>query len=129
MVDMLNQAAPQQSAFWAPLFQNGSLPDNALFKARIENTPSENAQAIPFQNNGPGHLFESFGDTLGKAVEGVNTIHNQANHEVEAYATGQQTELHQVILAVGKAETAMQLTVQIRNKMIDAYHEITRMQV
>jgi flagellar hook-basal body complex protein FliE len=127
MVNILNPAQAQQSAIWAPLFQNAQQPEHAVLTARIQNEPAENA-AHP-ANNGPGQLFESFGDTLGKAMDGVNTIQNAANQQAEAYATGEQTELHQVIMAVGKAETAMQLTVQIRNKMIDAYHEITRMQV
>ncbi|MEB3206349.1 MAG: flagellar hook-basal body complex protein FliE [Vampirovibrionales bacterium] len=127
MVNILNSAQAQESAVWAPIFQNGQLPEHAVLTARIQNEPAQ--QATHLTNHGPGQLFESFGDTLGKAMDGVNTIQNEANQQAEAYATGQQTELHQVIMAVGKAETAMQLTVQIRNKMIDAYHEITRMQV
>jgi len=128
MVNMLQQGS-SASPLWAPLFQDGQLPNHALFKARIENDPADHASPSIMPNNGPGHLFESFGDTLGKVVDGVNTIQKDANTEVEAYATGQQTEVHQVILALGKAETAMQLSVQIRNKMIEAYHEVTRMQV
>jgi len=43
--------------------------------------------------------------------------------------TGEEIELHQVMLAAQKAELALELTLTVRNKVVEAYQEIMRMQV
>ena len=44
-------------------------------------------------------------------------------------ATGQNTDIQQVVLAVEKANMALQTSVQVKNKVVDAYTEIMHMQV
>lgn len=77
----------------------------------------------------PGEALNSFGDILKKSLGEVNTLQNQAAEATETYATGGPVELHQVMIAVEKAELSLELTAQIRNKMLSAYQEITRMGV
>jgi flagellar hook-basal body complex protein FliE len=71
----------------------------------------------------------SFGDTLNQAVEDVNALQNEAGKAVERMVTGEATDLHEVMIAVEKAKTSFDLLMEIRNKAMDAYREIMRMQV
>ncbi len=72
---------------------------------------------------------EGFGDFLKEAINKVNSAQIQAEEMVSNFTVGNDVQLHQVIIATEKASLALQLTMQIRNKAIDAYQEIMRMQV
>jgi flagellar hook-basal body complex protein FliE len=69
-----------------------------------------------------------FADALGRLIEGVEQTTAEANGAVSAMLnkTG---EVHDAMIALHHAETALQLTVQIRNKLVHAYQEIMRMPV
>ncbi len=71
----------------------------------------------------------SFQNSLLDAIREVNDIQLQADEMARALAAGQAAELHQVMLAAEKANLSLQFTLQVRNKIIDAYQEIMRMQV
>jgi flagellar hook-basal body complex protein FliE len=72
---------------------------------------------------------KTFGETLKKFVDDVNDLQVQADESIEKLATGEITDVHQVMLAVDEANTAMEFMLEIRNKIVDAYQEIMRMQV
>lgn len=80
-------------------------------------------------NENVGNVLNSFGDVLKSQMENINTLDAQANQAKETYAVGGDIELHNVMLAVEKADMALQLAMQVRNKMIGAYQEITRMNI
>ena len=71
----------------------------------------------------------SFGETLQKAITDVNTLQSEAGKAVEKMVGGEAVDLHDVMIAVEKARTSFDLLMEIRNKTIDAYREIMRMQV
>lgn len=71
----------------------------------------------------------SFGETIKKAVSGVSDLENNANEIATKLAAGDAVEIHQAMIAMQKASTALQFTIQVRNKVVEAYHEIMRMQV
>jgi flagellar hook-basal body complex protein FliE len=72
---------------------------------------------------------ESFSDTLKKFVNDVNSLQNQASESIEKLSTGEIKDVHQVMIAVEEAGTAMEFMVEIRNKIVEAYQEIMRMPV
>lgn len=72
---------------------------------------------------------EGFGKILKEAINKVNSAQVEAQQMAKEFALGNDVELHQVIIATEKASLALQLTMQIRNKAIDAYQEIMRMQI
>ncbi len=76
----------------------------------------------------PGAAGESFGDVLGKALAGVDSLQRDADRSAEQVALGG-GNLHETALALEKADTAMRLAVKVRNKIVDAYQEIMRMSV
>ncbi|MDY0116076.1 MAG: flagellar hook-basal body complex protein FliE [Sulfurimonadaceae bacterium] len=72
---------------------------------------------------------EGFAEQLKSALKEVNTIQEQSEVAVADIATGQVKDLHQAALAIGKAETSMQLMLEIRNKALSAYKELGRTQL
>ena len=72
---------------------------------------------------------ESFGSTLKKFVEDVNSLQNQMDTKIEKLATGEITDVHEVMIAVENANTAMEFMLEIRNKIVEAYQEVMRMPV
>ena len=75
---------------------------------------------------GPG---KGFGEILRDALASVNRLQVEAERHAEALATGEAADLHSVMIATAKADLALQLTLQVRNRVIEAYQEISRMQV
>ena len=71
----------------------------------------------------------SFGATLNKAISDVNALQHEAGKAVEKMVVGENVDLHDVMIAVEKAKTSFDLLMEIRNKTIEAYREIMRMQV
>jgi flagellar hook-basal body complex protein FliE len=72
---------------------------------------------------------KSFADTLQDAIGSVNELQNQANKGAQDLATGRTDNVQEVMIATEKADIALKLMVQVRNKIIDAYQEIMKMQV
>ena len=72
---------------------------------------------------------KSFGQLLSDALNNVNDLQQKADQASSDLATGRIEDISQVVIAAEKAAVALQLTVQVRNKMLDAYQEMMRMQV
>jgi len=72
---------------------------------------------------------KSFGEFLTQALGEVNKLQNDSAKASFDLAAGKLQDISQVTIAAEKATIAMQLTMQVRNKMIDAYQEVMRMQV
>lgn len=72
---------------------------------------------------------QSFADTLKSAVNSVNELSHEANTQVQKLATGETKNIPEVMIASEKASVAFKLMLQVRNKIIDAYQEVMKMQV
>ncbi len=77
----------------------------------------------------PTSVAESTGKFFGELVGKVNDLQLQADSEIQKLATGESKGLHEVMLAVEKSGIAFQFLNQVRNKAIESYQEIMRMQV
>jgi len=82
----------------------------------------------PSASSGPESV-SSFADTLKQALGEVNRLQVEADQASVALVTGGAKDLHQVVIATEKAGLALQLAIQVRNKVLEAYQEIMRMQV
>lgn len=71
---------------------------------------------------------ESFVDTLNKLIQDVSETHKESAKLVEDFIKGEPVELHEVMIAAEKAKTSFQLLLEIRNRFIDFYREVLRMQ-
>lgn len=71
----------------------------------------------------------SFKEFLKESIEKVNELQQNSKKLSEMFALGKVDNLHQVMISVEKASLALQLSIQIRNKLLDAYNELMRMQI
>lgn len=71
----------------------------------------------------------SFDETLQKFIQDVDKLQKNAAQSTERLLTGELEDIHQVMLAMEEASTSFQLMMEMRNKILDAYREVMRMQV
>lgn len=71
----------------------------------------------------------SFKNTLGSFVNDVNQMQLKADKSIEDFATGKITNMHEVMISMKKAEMSFQFLMETRNKLVEAYREVSRMQV
>ena len=71
----------------------------------------------------------SFGSMLDGAIAGVDGKMRSAASEQAKVLTGETNNLHQAMIAMQEASTAFSLMVEVRNKLVESYQEIMRMQV
>ena len=71
----------------------------------------------------------SFGGVLAKMVDEANTADRTASAKVDALAAGASDDLHGTMISVKEAEISMKLVGSVRNKLLDAFHEIWRTSV
>jgi flagellar hook-basal body complex protein FliE len=76
----------------------------------------------------PGTASPGFADALRKAVDAVESTTGDANTAIGRMLDGT-GDVHEAVIALQKADTTLQLTVQIRNKIVQAYQDIMRMSI
>jgi flagellar hook-basal body complex protein FliE len=72
---------------------------------------------------------QDFGKTLMDAIKEVNASQSESREMQGALMAGQPVDVDDVMIAMERASISMQLTMQVRNKVLEAYQEISRMQV
>jgi flagellar hook-basal body complex protein FliE len=78
---------------------------------------------------GATDLAKSFGQFLNDQVSQLNNQSNEVDQLNNQFVQGKLSDVHQLMIASEKATLGLQLTVQVRNKVVEAYQEIMRMQV
>lgn len=94
-------------------------------------------EMTPVKMSAQSHLGETkveapvktFGEVLVDAVKKTNELQLESDRLNAALAAGRVDDVSQVVVAAQKAELAIQLTLQLRNRATSAYQEIMRMQV
>jgi flagellar hook-basal body complex protein FliE len=71
----------------------------------------------------------NFGELLHSALNRVGALQSEADRAVEGLTLGRQTDIHSTMIAVEKAGIAMELALQIRNKLLSAYETLMRQQI
>ena len=72
---------------------------------------------------------QDFGAWLASAVGDVNQQLARADQSLQQLAAGETQNLHQVMIALEEARIGVQLVVQVRNRLLEAYQEVLRMQM
>jgi len=73
-------------------------------------------------------LGSSFGEALGRLIDNVEQTSADANTAVTGMMD-KSTDVHDAMIALQREELSLQLSVQIRNKLVSAYQEIMRMPI
>jgi flagellar hook-basal body complex protein FliE len=71
----------------------------------------------------------TFPSLLGEAIRGVEQVRQTAHAGVEKFLAGENEDVHQTVMDVQKAELSFELFLQVRNKVVQAYQEVMRMQL
>lgn len=77
------------------------------------------------KTNGEG----GFGEVLNNAINKLNQTQIKADETMQGFLVGDVQDIHQVTIAMQEAKLTMQLAVEVRNKIVEAYQEISRMQL
>lgn len=78
---------------------------------------------------GGGSEGTGFADTLSDAIERVDQSQKVADEQVEAFIAGEQENLHEVMISMNEAKLHFQLMTEVRNRMLETYQELSRMQI
>ena len=80
---------------------------------------------IPVQGSGQG---PSFAETLEKALGQVSDLQTNAQDTISAFLRGEAVEVHEVMAATEEAGIALEMLIEVRNKLTEAYRSIINMQ-
>ncbi|KIL39249.1 flagellar hook-basal body protein FliE [Gordoniibacillus kamchatkensis] len=78
---------------------------------------------------GASNVAKSFGAFLNGAIDDLNRQQSTVDQLNQQFVKGELSDVHQLTIASEKASLGLQVAVQVRNKVIEAYQEIMRMQV
>jgi flagellar hook-basal body complex protein FliE len=76
-----------------------------------------------------GSSSASFSSLLGNLVQEVNSKQVAASDKVQGMMSGENVPLHEAVIAMEEANVSFQLMVEVRNKLVESYQELMRMQV
>ena len=105
---------------------DGSVPTD--FELALENA----VKSHPIKDKNPaglGNFASQIGFALGNSLDAVNKAKIQADMMQEDIAMGGKTNIHDAMIAAEKASLGMQMAVQVRNRIISAYTDITSMPI
>ncbi|WP_158737688.1 flagellar hook-basal body complex protein FliE [Alteribacillus sp. YIM 98480] len=102
---------------------------NHLINGTYPNTLNQESLRLNENNKTPAEAQESFKTALNEAVSNVNEAQLKSDEMTSKLASGEVEDLHEVMVTAEKASVTLQSTVEIRNKALEAYQEIMRMQV
>lgn len=100
------------------------------FIHNINLKPDISGKAIePSSKSSVSDVSKQFSSYLNEAISEVNQQQLESNRITEQFARGEITDIHHVMITAQKASIALELTVQVRNKVVEAYQEVMRMQI
>ena len=70
----------------------------------------------------------SFSDTLNTSLNKVNDLQAEKNAMINSFATGETQNVHELMISLQKASIAMKMTSAVRNKVLEAYKELSKIQ-
>ena len=85
--------------------------------------------SIPKINDTNKTTSTNFADILGEALNKVNDLQLESQAVTDSFLSGETDNIHNVMITSSKANLALQMTIQVRNKVMDAYNEIMNMQI
>ncbi|MAL16818.1 MAG: flagellar hook-basal body complex protein FliE [Balneola sp.] len=74
-------------------------------------------------------IENSFADMLSDAISGVDNTMKASEQNMQDYISGKTENVHDVMISMQKAQLSFQMMIEVRNKAIETYNEISRMQI
>lgn len=104
---------------------NEFVPDTQIFQAMDKTSTDATSSATASSDDTAG----SFYNILKSKLDDVNDTQVKANDSTTALVNGTETDVSKVMLDTEQAKMSLELAVQIRNKLVDAYQELNKMQL
>ncbi len=98
--------------------------DSEIFSNKINSSVMQNENKDTINNS-----ETSFGDVLKDTINKVNDVQVNANEKIEGLIKGDDITMHDVMLSMQEAQISMQLMLEVRNKLYDAYKELSSVQL
>ncbi|HNY11841.1 MAG TPA: flagellar hook-basal body complex protein FliE [Candidatus Wallbacteria bacterium] len=83
----------------------------------------------PAQANQAEGMSQTFGDVLKKAMEDLTALEKDSSTKINEMASGKLENVHDLMIAMEKSKLGLGLAIEVRNKIIEGYKEIMRMQL
>lgn len=100
-----------------------SLSSSPLFVNKIMGSESGTNNSVETKGE------STFSQMVNQKLEQVNSLQKEADQLTESFLGGGPVEIHQMLIAMEKADLALRETMEIRNKLVEAYKEIEKMQI
>lgn len=98
---------------------------NALANFTKAEKATSTGTVLPQQGQGAGKSFtETLTDSLGK----VNDMQGEKSQMIQSFASGETQNVHELMITLQKAGLAVSMTSAVRNKVMEAYRELSRIQ-
>jgi flagellar hook-basal body complex protein FliE len=98
---------------------------NTIFTG-LTGLPAAPAASPSFGGSSAGE--GNFGDVLKGAIQSVDQLNQTSESQVTELLQGQRQDIHKVMIAIEKADISFQLMMQVRNKILNAYQEVSKLQ-
>lgn len=92
--------------------------------AKAQKTFQDKAGAVPSQKPAEN----SFADTLNSSLREVNDLQGTKSSMIQSFASGETQNVHELMITLQKAGLAVNMTSAVRNKVLEAYKELSRIQ-
>ena len=99
------------------------------FSKALENASKSAPLKDKLDSTGLGSFAEQIGRSLGSGLNAVNAAKLHSEHLEEDLAMGGPTSIHDAMIAAEKASLSMQMAIQVRNRIVSAYTEMTQMAI
>ena len=102
-----------------------------LQRSRIgqQSRPGDDNAGLPVPRPQSGGSSRSFQDTLENAINQVDQAQKTSDEQIGAFVAGEQENVHEVMLSMQEANLSFDLMVEVRNRVLEGYQELMRMQV
>lgn len=92
--------------------------------AKAQKTFQDKANAVPKDKM----VENSFSATLDNSLKEVNNLQSTKRSMIDSFASGENQNVHELMITLQKAGLAVNMTSAVRNKVLDAYRELSRIQ-
>lgn len=103
-LDVINSSTPITA-------NNGVVP----FSDTVKNVNAENKENVEFSS------------ILQETINKVNESQVIANDKVDMFIKGEDVSMHEIMIAMNEAQMSMQMLIEVRNKVVEAYQELNRL--
>ncbi|NBB99886.1 MAG: flagellar hook-basal body complex protein FliE [Bacteroidetes bacterium] len=96
---------------------------------RVQQAPPGPERQLPAPQFDDQDDTPSFTKTLANAIDSVDGAQKLADQNIEAFVAGETENLHEVMISMNQAKLHFQLMTEVRNRSLETYQELMRMQV